>query len=256
MNLAFVSVSDSHGAPLTGLTRSDFVARIGTRDVRILEARPATETPSVVVVVDGIAADETLQARACVELIVTTMRSHFPHTRIALMADDTLRPPTFLDATDRSSEVSRAIGRLYLGGRSAPLVESIRVAAVGLAAEQNRRRVIVVITHNPTPSGANPEETAEAMRRADAQLWALGIYLPSDGGPSGEEILLREGSRLTGGRFNSFHGFEAGRPMRQMANLIVSAYAVRYEDIPGPPATLRIGVMRRNAIVSARGWNR
>lgn len=115
------------------------------------------------------------------------------------------RPKLVTPFTDDSSEIYRRIARAHTFGRTS-LLDAIHLAMVQMKDAKNPRKAILILSDGGDNCSRFTEgEIKSAMREADVQVYALGIFDPDDrpkrtpeerNGPH----LLAELAEQTGGR--------------------------------------------------------
>jgi hypothetical protein len=106
-------------------------------------------------------------------------------------------------------------------------------------------------------SPVSPEQTGEAVRRANASLWALQTSLPTRAwqAPLDNAEVLRTVTRASGGRRDERLTWLIEPNAVPLARVMLSQYLVT-STLPAEagPGLLRVGVAREGVNVYAPGW--
>ncbi len=250
-----VSVSEGRGTAVSGLGASDFLVRFGDVAVTVTDAAPDPRPVSVVVIADGMEAEEALHVRAALSAVLRRLRQ-VPGTRVGLMlGEGGARAPELLDAQEATAEHNRRVSRFFRAEITAPPQDTLAGAAEALMREEGRRRVVLVLSVNrrmdrvPIPEGLIP-----ALRRADIMLGALEVSAGAQGQRLDAALQLIHST--IGGRFERVPDITAlESSATRLVSSLMSAYLVTLtttEPISGAP-DIRIA-NRPRATVIAPAW--
>lgn len=249
----YVSVTDGKGAPVTGLTASDFVVRVGGKDSTILSAGPAAEPLSVVVVPVGFPQSLISDARNTLRGVITAVRAVHPESRVGLMVGDGGTPPAMRAVAERADLLEREVSRFFESPNTA-LLDSMLVASQVLSAERGRRRVILVLALGSSGDGGlTPLRVGREVRNADAALWVVEVGGFGRALGSSEGRVLSEVTKASGGRHESSSLAALSDSARHVIAVIGAQYLVSYEPpMAGDVST--VGVRRTGLSVYAPVW--
>lgn len=197
------SVVDRTGAPVTGLTATDFVVRENGVEREVLRAAPATEPLRVAVLVDTSQAidSDVSNVRDAVRGFFRALPSN---TEVALIGFGQ-RPTVLTDYTRDTARLNEGIGRLFAQpGSGAYLLDAIVEASRGLRVREGVRPIIVVITAEGAEFSDRYHRTVVDELRGRVALHSFvitrrGGSLRSQAARE-RELTLAEGARMTGGR--------------------------------------------------------
>ena len=245
-----VSVVNRKGSPVPGLIAEDFAVTVDGKAAVVDRADPAAGPLAVVVIADGLWADETLKARAAMANVAEALARHDAASTIGVMAAESAAAPQMAAV---STNAWRAIVDGFVeSGKSAPTLESI-VAAAHALESQPGRRLVFMISHRRIGSALAPTAVLDALEQADAELWVVDYARQQAGPELAEETVLRNVVPMTGGRRASILNDRLDTAARTLINQALSAYRVTYSSEASTGA-LRVGVRRLDLTVSARTW--
>jgi len=223
-----VSVSEGRGQAVSGLVASDFLVRFGDVAVTVLEAERDPRPVSIVVIADGMEAEEALHARAALSAVLRRLRQT-PGTRVGLMlGEGGARAPELRDAQEATVEHNRRVSRFFRAEVTAPPQDTLAGAAEALLREEGRRRVVLVLSVNrrmdrvPIPEGLMP-----LLRRADILLGALEVSAGAQGQRLDAALQLIHST--IGGRFERVPDITAlESSATRLVSSLMSAYLVTF----------------------------
>lgn len=201
-----VTITDSRGAPVAGLTRDNFrIFEDGAeRNVAFLAAE---DRPVSVCLVFDLSASMRHKMPAAIAVMAQLLQSFDdPDDDYCLIVFN--EKPTIAVGFARNAQaVTDALSKQKPVGRTA-LLDAIQLAARHMRVSRNARKVIVVISDGgDNHSRLTREEVLRQLPESDAQVYALSIPPPASKNPAVlaiEELngpaLLEEITKETGGR--------------------------------------------------------
>jgi Ca-activated chloride channel homolog len=198
----FVTVTDSHGAPIADLKKDNFQLREDGKEQKISVFDRESALPLSVV----LAIDTSLSTRKDLPLELASAR-RFVHA--ILRPVDALSLYQFSEIvseiTSFTSDLRRidhAIDRIHVGSATA-LYDALYLGAEALEARQGRKVMVVITDGGDTMSKVDYKEAVRAAQQAEAILYSI-IVVPieaSAGRDIGGEHALIQLSEDTGGRY-------------------------------------------------------
>lgn len=256
----YVSVVDSKGAPIRGLTAADFTVREDRIAREVLKAGPATEPLQIALLIDDSQA-ATSMIQPLREAIAALIDKLQGKAEIALITFGE-RPTTIVEYTGSIALLKKGIGRVFPRSGAGPyLLDAIVDASRGLEKRKAVRPVIVAVTIEGIEfSNQHYQPVLEALERSGAAFHALVVGSPSDSQSDemrNRNMVIAEGTERTGGRRDQVLADSAlPERMRQVADELLNQYVVTY----GRPETLippsRIEVSTTKPGATARGRTR
>lgn len=256
----YASVLDDAGAPVRGLSASDFVVREGGLAREVLRISPATDPLQIAVLVDTSQAIENdiLHLRPALTAFVKEMAGK---NELALIGFGE-RPTLIVDYTRDSARLEKAAGSLFARPESgAYLVEAIIDASRGLARRKAARPVIVsILAAGPEFSERHHQAVLDELRESHATYYSLTINrrnVPTDSSAQELEMVLSEGPKLTGGRREDLlTAMALNDQLRTLANELNNQYLIVYARprtlIPAETVEVSASSKRPNLRVRAR----
>jgi Ca-activated chloride channel family protein len=198
----FVTVTDSHGAPVANLKKEDFQLREDSREQKIAVFDRESALPLSIV----LAIDTSLSTRKDLALELASAR-RFAHA--ILRPVDALSLYQFNEIVDEVSPftsdlkaIDRAIDRVR-GGAATALYDALFLGAQALAPRHGRRVMVVITDGGDTVSSVDYKEAVREAQQAEAILYSI-IVVPieaSAGRDTGGEHALIQLSEDTGGKY-------------------------------------------------------
>jgi Ca-activated chloride channel family protein len=198
----FVTVTDSHGAPVSGLQKENFVLKEDGKEQKIAIFNRESELPLSIV----LAVDTSLSTRKDLPLELASARK-FAHTIV--------RPQDGMALYKFSEEVSEVvpftsdlrridngIDRIRNGAATA-LYDAVYLGSQALGKRQGRKVMVVITDGGDTVSQVNYQEALRAAQESEAIIYSI-IIVPieaSAGRDTGGEHALIQISEDTGGKY-------------------------------------------------------
>lgn len=248
----FVSVLDSNGAPVPGLSANEFVVREnGVRREVLRVSQPATDPIDIALVVDNTAASTAAMQdiRKAVTTFVDAMHTkHF--ISLVTYAD---RPTIFAPYTHDLAQLQAGIGRLFaIEGSGSYLLDALVELSQGLAKRKAERAAIIVLsTDGPELGNYNYNFVLEALAEGGASLNAI-VVNPKAGATANDAtrnrmILLDRGPRESGGvRTDVVSSMALDGRLALLATQLANQYRVVYSRPESiiPPDKFAVSVTR------------
>jgi hypothetical protein len=246
----YVTVTDNKGATAPPRDAESFHIWENGTSRTVVSAAPATEPPSVIVIIHGFERDETADARKALTAFVDAMRAGAPTTRIALIGD--VKDPKLTDITADAANLDETARRFAMSGSNMVFYEAIVDASKVLGKEVSGRRIIVTLTkatkhdvdHQTTP------QTVAALKKSGASVWAIDVtpenstQIINKTTPSEMDGFVGNAPSYTGGAQERIFGTASLQSkMERFASLILSQYEITFTRPDAKGETeLRIGV--------------
>ncbi len=255
----YVSVVDSKGEPVTGLSAADFRVREDNTAREVLNAAQATEPLTVAFLVDDSQATQraTQMIREAVDTFITALQGH------AEMSLSTFgeRPTLLADYTTDAAKLKAAGKRIFpRQGAGAYLTEAIREVSRGFQKREAKRPVIVVLTLDNEPEFSNMhyDQVLNELAKSRAALHVVALGDPSTS--LSDEMKNRNqvialGTERTGGRRDNVLALTAAAPkMKQLADELLKQYVVTYARPQQliPPEKIEVTVSKPGLTVRAK----
>jgi VWFA-related protein len=229
----YVSVLDSKGEPVAGLTAADFLVKEDNVAREVLKAEPASEPLTIALLVDDSQAiDAGVQfIRDAARDFVKTLAGK---AEIAVITFGE-RPTIAQDYTRDEPAVLAATNRIFpRSGAGSYLLDAIVEASKGLQKKEAARPVIVVLMLEDVEfSNRYYEQVLNELDKSHAALHVVAIGTPHSGVSSDEirnrNMVIAEGTSRTGGRRDQVLTL-SGAPARmaQLAKELLNQYTVTY----------------------------
>ncbi len=198
----FVTVTDEHGAPISGLKKENFAIQEDGREQKIALFNRESVLPLSIV----LAIDTSLSTRKDLPLELASAR-RFAHS--ILRPVDALSLYQFSEVvseltsfTSDLKTIDRAIDRIRTGSATA-LYDALFLGSEALEPRQGRKVMVVITDGGDTMSKVDYREAVRAAQQAEAILYSI-IVVPiesSAGRDTGGEHALIQLSADTGGKY-------------------------------------------------------
>lgn len=253
-----VSVVDSRGAPVEGLTEADFVVREDDVAREVLRVRPAEDPIQLALLIDNsqAATDSVLRLREGLAAFLERLHGRAEITLITVGERPTVLAPFTGDTELLQKHTGSIFGR---PGAGAYLLDGITEASRSLAKRPDTRRTIVVVTfeHAVEYSNLQRDQVLADLEKGGAALHVIAVGRPSDSlrdEMRNRNMVIAEGTERTGGR-RDLALADSGLPdrLRQTADELVHQYVVTYgsPDRLIPPKRVSVSTTRPNLTVRA-----
>ena len=198
----FVTVTDSHGAPVTGLEKDSFLLKEDGKDQKIAVFSRESALPLSIV----LAVDTSLSTRKDLPLELASARK-FAHAIVR--PQDGLALYKFSEEVDQVvpftsdlKKIDAGIDRIRNGAATA-LYDAIYLGAQALTRREGRKVMVVITDGGDTMSQVSYKESLRAAQEAEAIIYSI-IIVPieaSAGRDTGGEHALIQISEDTGGKY-------------------------------------------------------
>ncbi len=198
----FVTVTDSHGAPVSNLQKENFQLREDGKEQKIAIFNRESELPLSIV----MAVDTSLSTRKDLPLELASARK-FAHT--ILRPQDAMALYKFAEEvnevvpfTSDLRRIDNGIERIRYGSATA-LYDAVYLGSQALGKRQGRKVMVVITDGGDTISQVDYQEALRAAQESEAIIYSI-IIVPieaSAGRDTGGEHALIQISADTGGKY-------------------------------------------------------
>jgi len=248
------SVSEGRGQAVDGLTPADFLIRLGDREQVVTAVARDPRPVAMVIMVDGVLAEEALQMRAALTGVLKRLRET-PGTRVGLMLGERgATAPEIVDAVQGADALNRRVSRFFRAELTAPPQDLLASAVEALRKEETHRRVAVVLSVNRRTDRVQiPERLIPSLRNANVTLASLEAG--SARGPAVDPA-LRMIQGVVGGRFEQVPDVTAFESSAlRIVSSLMSAYLVTFTLAEPASGALHVAVRNRpRATIIAPAW--
>ena len=198
----FVTVTDSHGAPITTLEKENFQLKENSKDQKIAVFSRESALPLSI----ALSIDTSLSTRKDLPLELASARK-FSHT--ILRPEDGLAVYKFSEEVDLMVPFTSDLKKIDAGiergrnGAATALYDAVFLGAQALSKRQGRKVMVVITDGGDTVSQVNYKEALRAAQEAEAIIYSI-IIVPieaSAGRDTGGEHALIQISEDTGGKY-------------------------------------------------------
>jgi hypothetical protein len=231
--VAFVSVVDRTGNPLTELTPGDIVVREDRVTREVLRVSRATGPMPIAVLVDNSAAAEAAipDIRAALTSFVAALGDVGPVALISMGE----RPTVIADYSTSREAIASGIARVFSRpGSGATLLDAVSETANGLGKVESERAAIVLVSVNGVEhSNLHATRALERLKQSGAALHAVVLSTPGAGSLDDarrqRDTLLDRGVRETGGlRRDVLSSMSMSSALGEVARVLTQQFRVVY----------------------------
>lgn len=255
----YVSVLDSKGAPVTGLSAEEFRVREEGTAREVLKAAPATEPLTVALLVDDSQATSpaSQMIREAVDTFITSLAGK---AEISIVTFGE-RPTILVDYTTDQQKLLAGAKRIFpRNGAGAYLMDAIVDVSRGFLKRNAARPVIAVLTMEGAVEFSNRhhDNVVSELMSGGAALHVVSLGQPGDSMADearNRDQSIARGTALTGGRRDNVLALTAAAPkMKQLAHELQNQYVVTYSrpETLIPPDKIDVTVTRPGLTVRAR----
>jgi Ca-activated chloride channel homolog len=198
----FVTVTDSHGAPVASLEKENFQLKENGKDQKIAVFSRESALPLSI----ALSVDTSLSTRKDLPLEIASARK-FAHT--ILRPQDGLAVYKFSEEVDLMVPFTSDLKKIDAGidrgrnGAATALYDAIFLGSQALSKRQGRKVMVVITDGGDTVSQVDYKEALRAAQEAEAIIYSI-IIVPieaSAGRDTGGEHALIQISEDTGGKY-------------------------------------------------------
>jgi hypothetical protein len=231
--LVLVSVVAGESQPAAALAPADFQVTEGKDTTQVVEAVPAKDPLSIVLLVDtavpeGTAA-HTPELRNALTSFVATVLGYEPAAQIALYQVANAALPVADFTSDREA-LDKGIGLIASGTTpGSVMLEGVMTAARLLTARPAPRRAVVCVSVG-TAEGSHylPKDVANAVRKSGATLWVVSVQRSTDASLTNRDAVWERATEDTGGlRLNALQATHLDTQLNTIANSLLSQYVLK-----------------------------
>jgi hypothetical protein len=247
-----VTVLDPSGAAVKGVTAADLVVQEDNAMREVTDVKPATDPMTIALIVDNtkpMVGQEvpTRELRAGLTTFVQKVQQANPETTIGIWefagAGVMTQKPTVKTA-DLTKNISHMFPSQQSGG---VMLEALADASKEVSKKgTNPRRVIVSVSFGSAEvSTVQPQDVANAMRKAGVNYWALTIQANQDvvgssgGGAARDAIIDAITSASGGAKLSGVTAISLEAQMGKIADALTSQYIVTYARPADAPSVIQ-----------------
>jgi VWFA-related protein len=251
-----VAVTDSIGRFVTGLEKENFKVSEDKVDQEILKFSSEDAPLSVGFVFDtsGSMGDKLRRSR---EAVKEFMKTANPEDEFFLVQFND-RPQLVVPFTSSAEEISNRLLFIQAKGRTA-LLDGVYLAMNEMKKAKNPRKAILIVSDGGDNSSRYTEsEVRNAVREADVQIYAIGIYESfGNRGRTVEELngpgLLNEITEQTGGRHFAVDNLAempdvAAKISLELKNQYVLGYSPKNTTRDGKYRRIQVRLVKTNGL--------
>jgi len=231
--LGLVTVFADSGKPAAGLSRVDFTITEGKDVVEVVDAQPAKDPLSVVLLADRALAPDgsavTSELRKALTTFVGAVLAAEPSAQIALYQVSNAAVPV-KDFTGSRADLEAGITVIASGMPSgSAMLEGVVTAAKRVGERPAPRRAIVAVAMG-TEEGTSmqPKAVTDAVRQSGATLWVVALQGVAESQLTNRDAVWTKATEDTGGlRQNVVQGSQLESHLQSVANSLVSQYYLK-----------------------------
>ena len=231
--LALVTVIADHAKPANTLTPADFTITEDGGSVEVVEAVPARDPLSIVVLVDTALPSDgsavTPELRRALKSFVAAVHAGDPAAQIALYRVENAAIP-MQAFTSARADLEAAIDLIASGTDArSKMLEGVVFAAKQVGARPAPRRAIVCVSIGTAEGTAlNPKNVSDTVRNAGATLWVVSVQNSRDASLTNRDTVWARATEETGGlRHNVVQATRLDVPLQSGANSLLSQYFLK-----------------------------
>lgn len=248
------SVFEGRGQAVEGLAPADFLVRLGDTVQPVTAVAIDPRPVAMVIMVDGVIAEEALQMRAALAGVLKRLRQT-PGTRVGLMLGERgATAPEMVDAITGADALNRRVSRFFRAEVTAPPQDLLAGAAEALSREETHRRVAVVLSVNRRTDRVQiPVTLLPVLRNANVTLVSLEANGVRGTTP---DPALRLIQNAVGGRFEQAADITAFESSAlRIVSALMQAYLVTFTLAEPAQGALQVTVRNRpRTTVIAPAW--
>lgn len=256
---AYVVALDGTTTPYKDLKKEDWGVREDGQDRKVIDAKPATDPLTVVILADvtkftQMSAKDT---RVAVTSFTQAIQAAQPEAQVAIIAFGR-QSTTLVELGKTPADVDKAVQRINADSNSDAMVmlEALIEAAKKLSGAASPRRAIVAINLDGfnEVSTVPPQGVADQVMASHASLWSLTYQNAESARVRGKvganrDTVLNNLTKQTGGiRIPVPQSAGLDLQMKKIAEVLLGQYVVTYERPEGAaPKMLQMAVARPGA---------
>lgn len=256
---AYVVALDGTTTPYKDLKKEDWGVREDGQDRKVIDAKPATDPLTVVILADvtkftQMSAKDT---RVAVTSFTQAIQAAQPEAQVAIIAFGR-QSTTLVELGKTPADVDKAVQRINADSNSDAMVmlEALIEAAKKLSGAASPRRAIVAINLDGfnEVSTVPPQGVADQVMASHASLWSLTYQNAESARVRGKvganrDTVLNNLTKQTGGiRIPVPQSAGLDLQMKKIAEVLLGQYAVTYGRPEGAaPKMLQMAVARPGA---------
>lgn len=255
----YVSVIDSDGAAVTGLTADDFTVQEDGRTREVLRAAPATEPIDLMLLVDDSQAATSAipYLRDGLSRFVDRMQGK-ASIGIVTIGE---RPTTVVERTTDVAALKKGITRIFARPSSgAYLLEGIIEVSRGFQKRETKSRptIVAITVEGVEFSNSQYERVLDELYKGGATLHVLAVGTPTASMSDeirNKNLVMARGTENTGGRRDQLLSELAiPQALEKLAGELLNQYVVTYgrPDALVPPEKVEVSVKKPGLTARAR----
>lgn len=231
--LALVTVLADQSRPANALAPADFKITDGNDRVEVIEAMPARDPLSIVLLVDtALPADGsavTPELRRALKAFVAAIQAGDPSAQIALyQVSNAARPVK--EFTAARADLDAGIDLIASGTEAgSKMLEGVGTAAKLLTPKPAPRRAIVAVSIGTAEgTSLNPKIVSDQVVKSGATLWVVSVQNSRDASLTNRDTVWTRATEDTGGqRLNVVQANRLDVPLQSIANSLLSQYFLK-----------------------------